>query len=268
MIPTRLLALLTTSALLLPTVALAQDAAPEPLPEPGTVLEPGRYSSDLVGPDIDFEVGDEWIVGPSGNGPIFTLEYMGAPGSVLSVTRFDGDTFLDSCDPSSLTIVESTVPRLAEIIAGNPYLNPGLPGVTEVDGHTGMWLDVGVPAYTGCALPYVLIWAVPIGEGGEFVQMANQQSRFILLDVGGDVIVLAIESFPGVPFGAFLEASLELVESMRIEPGAWVPAEPAPAVEATAVPSLEPEATTAPEAEEAEEASPPPATPADDEATA
>jgi hypothetical protein len=268
MISTRLLALLTTAALLLPTAALAQDAAPEPLPEPGTVLEPGRYSSDLVGPDIDFEVGGDWIVGPSGDGPIFTLEYVGAPGSVLSVTRFDGDAFLDSCDPSSLTIVESTVPRLAEIIAGNPYLNPGVPQVTEVDGHTGMWLDIGVPAYTECALPYVLIWAVPIGDGGEFVQMANQQSRFILLDVGGDVIVLAIESFPGVPFGAFLETSLELVESMRIEPGAWVPTETAPPIETTPAPSLEPESTTAPDDDGTDGASPSPALPTDDEATA
>jgi hypothetical protein len=180
-------------------------------------------------------------VGPSGDGPIFTLEYIGAPGSVLSFTRFDGETFLDSCDPTSMTIVEPSVPRLAEIIAGNPYLNPGAPKAVDIDGFSGLSLDVGVPTYAECSLPYVLVWAIPVGEGGEFVQMANQQSRFIMLDVEGDVIVIAIEAFPGVPFGGFLDAATELVDSIRITPGEYIPpaataapAEPTPtAVEPT-----------------------------------
>jgi len=209
--------------LLLPASTLSQDTAPEPLPEPGTPLEPGRYTSDAVGPDIDFRVGDGWLAGPSGDGPIFTLERTDPPGAVLSVTRFDGEAFLDSCDASSMTIVEPSVGRLAEIIAGNPYLNPGPPSPIEVDGHRGLQLDIGVPAYSECQLPFLLIWAVPIGSGGEFVQVADQQSRFILLDVDGDVISIAIESFPGVPFGGLLDAAMDLVGSMRIEPGEYVP---------------------------------------------
>ena len=214
--------------LLLPATTLSQDTAPEPLPEPGTPLEPGRYASDAVGPDIDFRVGEGWLAGPSGDGPIFTLERTDPPGAVVSVTRFDGEAFLDSCDASSMTIVEPSVGRLAEIIAGNPYLNPGTPSPIEVDGHGGLQLDIGVPAYSECQLPFLLIWAVPIGSGGEFVQVADQQSRFILLDVEGDVIVIAIESFPGVPFGGLLDAAMELVGSMRIEPGEYVPPDPTP----------------------------------------
>jgi hypothetical protein len=125
-----------------------------------------------------------------------------------------------------MTVVEPSVPRLAEILAGNPYLNPGAPDVIDVDGFTGLSLDIGVPTYAECNLPYVLIWAIPVGEGGEFVQLANQQSRFLILDVEGDVIVIAIESFPGVPFGGFLEAATELVETIRITPGEYVPPEP------------------------------------------
>jgi hypothetical protein len=234
--------------LLLPTAALAQDAVADALPEAGTVLEPGRYSSDFVGPTIEFSADEDWLVGPSGDGPIFTLEYADAPGSVVSVTRFDGETFLDSCDPTSMTVVEPSVSRLAEIIAGDPYLNPGTPEIVDVDGFAGLSLDIGVPAYTECALPYVLVWAIPVGEGGEFVQVANQQSRFIILDVDGDVIVIAIESFPGVPFGSFLEASMELVDSMRITPGEYVPPEP------TASPEASPEG----EAEAGASASPSP----------
>ena len=106
-----LLALGLIASLLVPTSATAQDAAPDPLPEQGTILEPGRYVSAHVGPTIDFRADSGWVVGPSGGGPIFTLEYLAAPGTVLSVTRFDGETFLDSCDPSSMSIVEATVLR-------------------------------------------------------------------------------------------------------------------------------------------------------------
>ncbi len=219
--------------LMLPAATFGQDTLADELPEAGAILESGRYSSDFVGPIIEFEADDMWIVGPSGNGPIFTLEYIGAPGSVLSFTRFDGEAFLDSCDPSSMTIVEPSVSRLAEILAGNPYLNPGVPDVIDVDGFSGLSLDIGVPTYAECNLPYVLIWAIPVTDGGEFLQMANQQSRFLILDVDGDVIVIAIEAFPGVPFGGFLDAASELVETIRITPGEYVPPEPTRAPEAS-----------------------------------
>jgi hypothetical protein len=242
----RILVVLAATVLLLPSATFAQETAPEPLPEPGTSLEPGRYVSEAVGPRIDFRVSEGWLAGPSGDGPIFTLERTDPPGGVVSVTRFDGETFLDSCDASSMTVLEPSVGRLAEIIAGNPYLNPGQPSPIEVDGHRGLQLDVGVPAYTECQLPFLLIWAVPIGSGGEFVQVANQQSRFILLDVAGDVIVIATESFPGVPFGGLLEASMELLGSMRIEPGEYVPPSPTPPASPQPQPDITPAASAAP----------------------
>jgi hypothetical protein len=167
-------------------------------------------------------------VGATPPGPIFALERTDVPGTVLTVTRFDGEVFLDSCDETSQITVEASVQRIAEIIGGNPYLNPGPPRLTVVDGAQGLRLDAAVPAYTECALPWLLLWALPVGDGGEFVQVADQQSRFIIVDVEGDVIVIAIESFPGVPFGGLLEASMQLVESMRIEPGEYIPPEPAP----------------------------------------
>ena len=243
-------------ALLLPAVAIAQDAKADPLPEPGTELAPGRYLSSVVGPTVDFRVGDGWVAGPSGGGPIFTLEYADAPGTVLSVTRFDGDTFLDSCDPSSLTVVDPSAERLAEIIAGNPFVAAGPIESIEVDGFEGRWFDVGVPTYdpSECALPYLLLWAIPIGDGGEFVQVPDQQSRFVILDVDGDTIVLAIESFPGVPFGAFLEASMELVRSLRLTPGEYIPpstANPSPEVTPAASDASSPEPDRPPDGESA-----------------
>jgi hypothetical protein len=66
----------------------------------------------------------------------------------------------------------------------------------------------------------------------------------VLLDVDGDVIVVAIESFPGVPFAGLLEASLELLETMRIEPGEYIPSEPS----AEPADTAEPEPSSAPEA--------------------
>jgi len=242
-----LLAACLAMTALMPAGVAAQDTAADPLPAPGTILEPGRYVSSQVGPVIDFRVDAGWIVGPAADGPIFTLEYLDAPGTVLSVTRFDGETFLESCDPTSMSLVEATAPRLTEIIAGNPFLNAGAPDVIEVDGHSGLWLDVGVPRYdvTECSLPYLLIWAIAIDGGGEFVQMADQQSRFIVLDVNGDVIVIAIESFPGVPFGGLLEASMELVGTMNIRPGEYI-ALPTPTHEPSPLPTEKPEIAASP----------------------
>jgi hypothetical protein len=225
-------------ALLVPLAATAQDSAAERLPAPGTELEPGRYSADHVGPTFEFSVDGGWLVGPSGNGPIFTLEYVESPGTVMSFTRFDGEAFLDSCDPSSSIVVEPSVERLAEIIAGNPFLSPAAPRTIEVGGYPGVILDIGVPAFTECSLPYLLLWAIPVGEGGEFVQLADQQSRFVILDVDGDVIVIAIESFPGVPFGGVLDAGMAVLDSVSIEPGEYVPPTAGPSAE----PSAEPEA--------------------------
>jgi hypothetical protein len=230
-------ALALASALLVTPAALAQEATP--LPEVGTDLEPGRYASDVVGPTIAFDVDEGWQVGPSGPGPIFTLLRADEPGTVLSVTRFDGEVFVDSCDPTSLSQVETSVPRLMTVIAGNPYLNPGAVAPIEVDGHEGLWLDVATPAYTECALEWLLIWALPVEEGGEFVQVANQQARFIGVDVDGTIVVVAIESLPGTPFGELLESSLELVASMSFEAG--------PTVQATTAPDATPEpASTSP----------------------
>jgi len=230
------------AALLAAPAVLAQRA--EPLPEAGAVLEPGRYVSDVVGPAIAFDVGEGWQAGPSGPGPIFTLLRADEPGTVVSVTRFDGAVFVDSCDRTSMTEVESTVPRLMAVIAGNPYLNPGTPAPIEVDGYEGLSLDVATPAYTECQRDMLLIWALPVAEGGEFVQVANQQARFIALDVEGTVVVVAIESLPGAPFGELLESSLDLVDSMTFEPGelpgpdatAGADASPRPDAEASASP--------------------------------
>lgn len=221
-----------------PLATSAQDAKPEPLPEQGTALSPGRYVSTAVGPSIGFRVDEGWVVGSSPEGPIFTLERADQPGTVVTVTRFDGEVFLDSCDSTSMSRVDASVARLGEIVSGNPFLNPGPPKITQVGGDPALQLDVAVPAYTECPLPFILLWALPIAEGGEFVQVPDQQSRFIFIDVAGDVVVVAIESFPGVPFGGVLEESMTLVESMRIEPGEYIPPQPSP--EATEIPEASP----------------------------
>jgi hypothetical protein len=224
---------------LLPLAAVAQDASADPLPEQGSELASGRYVSHAVGPSVEFKVDDGWVVGASPPGPIFALERRDQPGTVMTITRFDGEVFVDSCDSTSMTSVDVDVSWLAEILAGNPYLNAGPAVQVDVDGNPGLSLDVAVPAYTECALPFLLLWALPIGEGGEFVQVADQQSRFVIFDVEGDVVVVAIESFPGVPFGGLLDASMELIDSIRIEPGTYVP--PSPSASPDAVPGQTPE---------------------------
>jgi hypothetical protein len=246
--------LLLAGALSLTPVALAQEDGLA-LPAPGEALGEGRYSTDIVGPTISFDGSDGWLVGPTGPGPIFTLLRADEPGTVVSVTRFDGAVFVDSCDPTSLSEVEASAPRLMAVIAGNPYLNPAAPVRIEVDGRDAWQVDVATPEYTECPLEFLLLFALPIAEGGEFVQVADQQSRFIAVEIGDTVVVVAIESLPGVPFGELLEASLELVASMELEPG-----EPGIPPEVGSSPPASPEADASPTAS--------PFTPSDEDVTA
>lgn len=216
-----LITLALAGLLLLPALAMAQDSGTDALPDGGELLAPGRYADTSVGPTIEFRVSDGWRVGDRVDGPLFSLELVDVPGSVLSITRYDGDVFVDSCDPTSLTSVDASVRRLAEVIGANPLLNVAPPATTEVDGRPGVQLDVAVPALrTECRARFPLLWAVPDLENGQFIQVPEQQSRFILLDVDGAVIVIAIETFPGVPFGPMLDASMALVDSIRFSAGA------------------------------------------------
>ncbi|CAN5600170.1 hypothetical protein BH24CHL9_BH24CHL9_09610 [soil metagenome] len=196
--------------------AFAQDDDSQELPAAGGPLEPGRYRAAVVGPGLSFEVGDSWRLVAPLDGPIVVLERVDIPGGVLTITRFDGDTFADSCDPTSLTWVEPSAERLIDIIAGDPRLSAGEPAAIEVGGFPAISLEVLTPPLERCGVPYLLIWALPF-QGGEFIQLPGQQARFIVLAVGPDVLVVAIETFIEEPFGFFASAAMEIVASLRID---------------------------------------------------
>ena len=196
--------------------AAAQPDEARALPAAAGPLEPGRYHTFALGPGLSFEVGDSWRQVTPVAGPIVVLERVDIPGGVLTITRFDGDAFADACDPSSLTWVEPSAERLIDIIAGEPRLSTGEPQVIDVGGLAALSLEVSTPPLEGCALPYLLLWALPF-EGGEFVQVPGQQARFIALDAGPDTLVVAVETLIAEPFGFFDSAAMEVVESLRVE---------------------------------------------------
>lgn len=196
--------------------ATAQPDEVRELPAVGGPLEPGRYHTSALGPGLSFEVGDSWRLITPLAGPIVVLERVDIPGGVLTITRFDGDTFADPCDPTSLTWVEPSAERLIEIIAGEPRLAVGERQALDVSGLPAHSLDVSTPPLEGCQLPYLLLWALQI-EGGEFIQLPGQQARFIAVDVGSDVVVVAIETFIAEPFGFFASAGMDIVDSLRLE---------------------------------------------------
>jgi hypothetical protein len=207
--------------LTLGAAALAQDAIPPAAAGSPTVLAPGRQTSDVLGPVVSFTVGEGWWALPVLEGPILTYERVDTPGGVLTLTRFDGAVFTESCDSTSLTMVEPTAARLIEVIAGSPWLEVQA-GVVEgeVGGLAAHSLDVVTPqlAPDECSLPYLLIWAIDM-EDGQFVQVPGQASRFIGVDVGPDTLVIAIETLPGVPFEAFASEAMRLVSTMSFEGG-------------------------------------------------
>jgi hypothetical protein len=202
---------------------IAQSPSPVPsAPEPsGPVSAPiGERASDALGPTISLELGEGWIERTPLAGPILTFERPDMPGGVLTITRFDGDAYADSCDPTSLTTVEPSAERLIEIIAGNPWLDAEPPEPVEVGGVPGLSVDLVAPPFdpSECALPLLLLWAIPM-EDGEFVQVAGQASRFIATEVGRDTIVIAIETLPGLPFEPFALEAMEVVRTLAFEAG-------------------------------------------------
>ena len=216
--PVPLICALTLALAFLPFgpahLAEAQADGARPLPAEGGPLEPGRYRTLVVGPELSFEVGDSWRLVQPVAGPLVVLERVDIPAAVMTITRFDGDAFADSCDPTSLTFVEPSAERLIDIIAGDPRLSSAMPAATQVDGLPAISIDVSTPPLEDCSLPFLLIWALQM-EGGEFVQVPGQQARFIALDVGSDVIVVAIETFVEEPFGFFGAAASAVVDSLR-----------------------------------------------------
>jgi hypothetical protein len=189
-------------------------------PTPGaTELEPGRHSWSELGIEVSLDFGEGWAVSPPLDGPIVTFERADMPGGVVTLTRFDGDTYADSCDESSITWVEPSAERLIEIIGGNPFLEADSPEPIELAGSTGQSIDVSTPPFTPdeCRIALLLIWAIPMKDG-EFVQIAGQESRFIALDVGTDTVVIAIETLPGTPFDPFALEAMELLGSIAFGP--------------------------------------------------
>jgi hypothetical protein len=172
-------------------------------------------TTEILGPSLTLDLDAGWFERPPIDGPILVYEHTAYPGGVLTLTRFDGDAYADSCDPTSLTSVEPSAARIIEVIAGNPWLEAEPSEPVEVGGLEGLSIDVVTPLFgpTECALPLLLLWAVPM-ENGEFVQIGGQSSRFIALDVGTDTIVIAIETVPGVDFEPFATEAMEVVRSM------------------------------------------------------
>jgi hypothetical protein len=203
-----------------PSPSAGPDATASDAPQIGPIdLEPGRHSWTELGTGFSLDFDEGWTVSPPLDGPIVTFERADMPGGVLTLTRFDGDTYADPCDPSSLTWVEPSAERIIEIIGGNPFLEADSPAPIELGGYSGRSVDVTTPPYTAeeCRLALLLIWAIPMEEG-EFVQLAGQAARFIALDIGRDVVVIAIETLPGAPFEPFAERSMELLRSLAFEP--------------------------------------------------
>jgi hypothetical protein len=197
--------------------ASPEATAPAPSPESTAPASSpiGVRTSDALGPSLTLELGPGWVERPAIEGPILTFEHTAFPGGVLTITRFDGDAYADSCDPTSLTSVEPSSARIIEVIAGNPWLEAEAPEPVEVGGLQGRSIDVVAPLFgpTECAIPLLLLWAVPM-EDGEFVQIGGQSSRFIAVDVGSDTVVIAIETLPGLAFEPFATEAMDVVASM------------------------------------------------------
>lgn len=224
--------LLTLLALSLPGSAsvLAQDAE---TPPPATPLEgmergplaAGTYADDSLGPIVTFSVEEGWdLSGPPIEEVGFDLMYGDSGPAAISVVRFDGIVFGEPCltdgdvetyivDTLTLdTTPEAFMQRLAE----NPFLTTSEPVSVIVGGAPGLQVDLTSAIGAECDPPVTFLWELPVV--GEFHLNDGESARVIALDVGGDVVVVFIEAFPGVDYPPFLEAAMSVVETMDLTP--------------------------------------------------
>lgn len=238
-------AILATTLALAPLAVSAQDesepqespdaqAVAEPLPEGTGTLEPGTYVTEALGPSLTFTVGDGWSIGGEaveGVGVDLVPDpytYDGPEGrAMLGITRSDGEVFEDYCVPAdgdyeafneARTNIEPTAQALADHLVANPYLETSEPVPVEVGGYSGLQLDASASIGDECSseIPLTFLWAIPVFDN--WMLPDGDQGRYHLIDVGGEVVAIVLESGADVDLEELAAIAQPVIDSMVLEP--------------------------------------------------
>ena len=247
-------ALLASLALLLPSAALGQDTAAEPLPAAGTELARGPLPEQRGGPHHQLPGRRRLGRRPRDRGPHLHPRASGPAGH----------------RPHRHALRRRRVPRLLRPLLAEPRRGhrppPGgghrgrsVPQSRPAPGHPGRRLrrhragrgHAGLRPSATCRT--CSSGRCPSGTVGSSCRWQTSSRASSSWTWRAIVVVIAVESFPGVPFGGILDAAMELVDSMRIEPAA-----PSASPPRRAAPHRRPPRASVPPAPTAARRSPPP----------
>lgn len=224
--------LLTLLALSVPGSSSALGQVAE-TPLPATPLEglergplaAGTYTDDSLGPIVTFSVEEGWdLSGPPIEEVGFDLMYGDSGPAAISVVAFDGIVFAEPCVTdgdveayfADTVTLDATPEAFMQRLAENPFLTTSEPVSVTVGGADGLQVDLTSAIGAECDPPVTFLWELPLVS--EFHLNDGESARVIALDVGGEVVVVFIEAFPGVDYPPFLEAAMSVVESMELSP--------------------------------------------------
>jgi hypothetical protein len=134
-----------------------------------------------------------------------------APGGAALGIGFGGDLPRDPCVNKDLIATGSTVDGFANAIATHPVLDATDPVDVSLDGYSGKYIDLRLPADLA-ACPEFRPW-----EPGIYAQGPNHQWHLWILDVAGTRVVVQSMDYPGTSPQRRAELQA-MVNSIQFEP--------------------------------------------------
>jgi len=205
------------------TPTLTRTPTPSPVPSASPValregdLTPGTYvfvacsAPPCPTPDESVQLTIDVPGGWSGVTPnAVWIDENAAPGGAALAIGFGGNLPRDPCLTTDLIDTGSTVDGFADAIATHPVLDATDPVDISLDGYSGKYVDLRLPADLPCA--EFRPW-----EPGIYAQGPSHQWHLWILEVAGTRVVIGTMDYPGT--SAQHRAELEaMVDSIRIEP--------------------------------------------------
>lgn len=134
--------------------------------------------------------------------------------------RATGDVWRDPCKREETPpALGPTVEDFTRALVAQKVTRSTAPVPVEVDGHTGLYVEVSVPAgadLTGCRDAQLVLWE---GPADEVPQMTHEfMKRYWVLDVDGQRVVVAVTTHPNVTKNAVARFS-GIVDSATFSEG-------------------------------------------------
>jgi hypothetical protein len=225
--------LAATTALTLSLIP-ATVAAITPLPAQDAVeLEPGTYVDNSLGFMFTFDVEEGWRQGfaPSATAGIelTTVDHQtfadgwSAVDNIarLAIVPLGGEVKTDGwCVPaggsldeyeSSVTVIDTAPQSVVDHLSSSPLLDVSEAVPMQIGGFDGLRFDATATLGEDCETADIYLfdtWTLIDGD----------VATYVILDVDGRAVLIAIETSGDVDHGAFVERAMPVIESLKVIP--------------------------------------------------